>query len=131
MLTIADVAKSYGPRELFSQVSLTIDRDDRLGLVGANGAGKSTLFNLILGKEQPDEGLIEWERGSDFGFLPQESAPVGEETILQIATSGKSLNPEDEDYDYALEPKAKKFSLVSGFEKAMETNRPRHFQVAG
>ncbi len=114
MLTIADVSKSYGPRELFSQVSLTIDRYDRLGLVGANGAGKSTLFNLILGKEQPDEGLIEWERGSDFGFLPQESAPVGDETIIQIATSGKSLNPEDEDYDYSLEP-----------------NRPRLFRVAG
>lgn len=127
MLTLADVAKSYGPRELFSQVSLTIDRDDRLGLVGANGAGKSTLFNLILGKEQPDEGLIEWERGSDFGFLPQESAPVGEETILQIATSGKSLNPEDEEYDYALEPKAKKILAGLGFREGDADKQAKTF----
>ena len=48
MLTIADVSKSYGTRELFAEVSLFIARTDRLGLVGPNGAGKSTLFNLIL-----------------------------------------------------------------------------------
>ena len=46
MLTIADVSKSYGTRELFSEVSLFIARTDRLGLVGPNGAGKSTLFRL-------------------------------------------------------------------------------------
>ena len=115
MLTIANVSKSYGPRELFAEVSLNIASYDRLGLVGANGAGKSTLFNLILGKEKPDDGIIEWERGSDFGFLPQESAPVGDETVMQIATSGRSLNPEDEDYDYTLEPKAHKILAGLGF----------------
>ena len=91
MLTIANVSKSYGPRTLFAEVSLNIARTDRLGLVGANGAGKSTLFNIILDKDKPDDGLIEWERGANFGFLPQESAPVGDETILQIATSGGKL----------------------------------------
>ncbi|HZZ18093.1 MAG TPA: ABC-F family ATP-binding cassette domain-containing protein [Opitutaceae bacterium] len=118
MLTIADVSKSYGTRTLFSDVSLFIARTDRYGLVGPNGAGKSTLFNLILGEEQPDEGTIEWERGADFGFLPQESAPVSNETILQIATSGKKLVPEtDDDYDidWTLEPRAKKILAGLGF----------------
>ena len=117
MLTLADVAKSYGTRELFSGVSLFVARTDRFGLVGPNGAGKSTLFNLILGEEQPDEGVIEWERGADFGYLPQESAPVGDETVLHIATSGKKLEPEnDDDYDidWTLEPRAKKI-LASEF----------------
>ena len=118
MLTLADVAKSYGTRELFSEVSLFVARTDRYGLVGPNGAGKSTLFNLILGEEQPDEGIIEWERGADFGFLPQESAPVGDETVIQIATSGKKLVPEnDDDYDidWTLEPRAKKILAGLGF----------------
>jgi ATP-binding cassette subfamily F protein 3 len=118
MLTIADVSKSYGTRELFAEVSLFIARTDRYGLVGPNGAGKSTLFNLILGEESPDTGTIEWERGADFGFLPQESAPAGDETILQIATSGKKLVPEnDDDYDidYTLEPRAKKILAGLGF----------------
>jgi len=118
MLTIANVSKSYGPRTLFAEVSLNIARTDRLGLVGANGAGKSTLFNIILGKDKPDDGLIEWERGANFGFLPQESAPVGDETILQIATSGGKLEPENDDdwdIDYTLEPRAKKILAGLGF----------------
>ncbi len=119
MLTIADVSKSYGTRELFAEVSLFIARTDRLGLVGPNGAGKSTLFNLILGEEKPDTGTIEWERGADFGFLPQESAPAGDETILQIATSGKHLEPTDDnfDIDYTLEPRAKKILAGLGFKE--------------
>jgi len=119
MLTIADISKSYGTRELFAEVSLFIARTDRLGLVGPNGAGKSTLFNLILGEEKPDSGTIEWERGADFGFLPQESAPAGDETILHIATSGKKLEPTDDDYDidYTLEPRAKKILAGLGFKE--------------
>lgn len=119
MLTIADVSKSYGTRELFRDVSLFIARTDRLGLVGPNGAGKSTLFNLILGEEKPDTGTIEWERGADFGFLPQESAPAGEETILHIATSGKQLEPTEDNYDidYTLEPRARKILAGLGFKE--------------
>ncbi len=119
MLTIADVSKSYGTRELFSDVSLFIARTDRLGLIGPNGAGKSTLFNLILGEEKADTGTIEWERGADFGFLPQESAPAGEETILHITTSGKKLEPDEDDYDidYTLEPRARKILAGLGFKE--------------
>jgi ATP-binding cassette subfamily F protein 3 len=118
MLTIADVSKTYGTRTLFADVSLFIARSDRYGLVGPNGAGKTTLFNLILGEETPDSGTIEWERGADFGFLPQESAPVADETIIQIATSGKKLVPEDDhdyDIDWTLEPRAKKILAGLGF----------------
>src|SRR3954471_10993495 len=119
MLTIADVSKSYGTRELFAEVSLFIARTDRLGFVGPNGAGKTTRFNLILGEEKPDTGTIEWERGADFGYLPQESAPAGDETILHIATSGKKLEPTDDDFDidYTLEPRAKKILAGLGFKE--------------
>jgi ATP-binding cassette subfamily F protein 3 len=120
MLTIADVSKSYGTRTLFSDVSLFIARTDRYGLVGPNGAGKTTLFNLILGEESPDEGTIEWERGADFGFLPQESAPAGDETILHIATGGRKLLPEtddDHDIDWTLEPRARKILAGLGFKE--------------
>ena len=130
MLTLADVAKSYGTRELFSEVSLFVARTDRFGLVGPNGAGKSTLFNLILGEEQADEGTIEWERGADFGYLPQESAPVRDESILAIATSGKKLVPEnDDDYDinWTLEPRAKKILAGLGFRETDHDKEAKSF----
>ena len=87
MFTLSEVAKSYGSKTLFEDVTLTINRTDRLGLVGPNGAGKSTLFKLILDQEEPDSGLITRQRGATVGFLPQESAPAGEETVLEVATS--------------------------------------------
>ena len=130
MLTLADVSKSYGTRELFSEVSLFVARTDRFGLVGPNGAGKSTLFNLILGEETADEGTIEWERGADFGYLPQESAPVGDESILHIATSGKKLVPEtDDDYDidWTLEPRAKKILAGLGFRESDHEKQAKSF----
>ena len=91
MLTLSDVAKSFGGRTLFSEVSLQVNREDRLGLVGPNGAGKSTLFNLILQNESPDEGSIAFQRGITLGYLPQESEPAGDETVLELATA---ISPE-------------------------------------
>ncbi len=87
MLTVSGVTKAFGGRVLFSDATLQVNRGDRIGLVGPNGAGKSTLFSLILGNESPDEGEITKERGVKIGFLPQESAPAGDETVVELATS--------------------------------------------
>jgi ATP-binding cassette subfamily F protein 3 len=90
MLTVSGISKNFGGRTLFADVSFQVNREDRIGLVGPNGAGKSTLFSLLLGKAEPDDGSISMQRGITLGFLPQESAPVGEESVLQIATTGLS-----------------------------------------
>lgn len=91
MLTISQISKSFGGRTLFEDVTLQINREDRIGLVGPNGAGKSTLFSLILQTESPDDGNITFQRNVKVGFLPQESAPVGDETVLELATA---ISPE-------------------------------------
>jgi ATP-binding cassette subfamily F protein 3 len=87
MLTASGLSKSYGGRSLFENASLQINRGDRIGLIGANGAGKSTLFSLILKEASPDEGTLALERSVSIGFLPQESAPSGDETVLELATN--------------------------------------------
>ncbi len=87
MLTISGVSKGYGGRVLFEDATLQVNRGDRIGLVGPNGAGKSTLFGLILGEESADSGNITCQRNTTLGYLPQESAPAGEETVLELAMS--------------------------------------------
>jgi ATP-binding cassette, subfamily F, member 3 len=87
MLTISEVEKSFGGRTLFKDVTLQVNREDRIGLVGPNGAGKSTFFSLILQTESPDHGTISFQRNITVGFLPQESAPAGDETVLELATA--------------------------------------------
>ena len=126
MIILSNISKSYGTRTLFSDVTLSIQRTDRIGLVGPNGSGKSTLFSIIRGEDSPDTGSVTWERGATHGFLPQESAPVGDERIIDIATdritsaitprmSGDGIDAHPDDLDYTLEPRAKKVLAGLGF----------------
>jgi ATP-binding cassette subfamily F protein 3 len=87
VLTLSGINKAYGGRVLFADATLQVNRGDRIGLVGPNGAGKSTLFSIILGEESADAGEVSMERGIRFGHLPQESAPVGDETVIELATA--------------------------------------------
>ena len=87
MLTLCDVSKSFGGRTLFAEVSLQVNRADRVGIVGPNGAGKSTLIALILGRQSPDAGKIMVDRRAAIGYLPQEIEPAGAETVLELATA--------------------------------------------
>jgi len=91
MLTLSNVTKSFAGRVLFEEASMQINRGDRVGLVGANGAGKSTLFSIILREASPDEGSVSLQCGATCGFLPQENAPVADETVLELATA---ISPE-------------------------------------
>jgi ATP-binding cassette subfamily F protein 3 len=52
------LAKSYGPKQVFSGARFTIERGDRVALVGVNGAGKSTLIKLLIGDEVPTAGSV-------------------------------------------------------------------------
>ena len=86
MLTMSGINKAFGARELFIDATLQVNRQDRIGLVGPNGAGKTTLISFILGEQSPDSGQISFERGVSCGYLPQESAAVGDETVIELAT---------------------------------------------
>src|SRR5437016_4820284 len=87
MLTVSQLSKSFAGRALFDDVSLQVNRGDRIGLVGPNGAGKSTLFALLLGDVSPDKGTIAIEKNATIGFLPQETAAAGDETVLELAVA--------------------------------------------
>ncbi len=72
VVTISNLAKSYGTQDLFQDVSLTIADSERVALIGANGSGKTTLLRIICGEEAPDAGSINIEQGVTLGYLPQE-----------------------------------------------------------
>src|SRR5262245_22663490 len=91
MLTLSGICKAYGGRVLLRDVGLQVNRQDRIGLVGPNGAGKTTLFSIILGSDGTDAGEMTKERGVSLGYLPQESAPVEDETVIELASA---LTPE-------------------------------------
>src|SRR4029453_17672986 len=85
MLAVSQLSKSFAGRALFDDVSLQVNRGDRIGLVGPDGAGQSTFFSPLLGDPSPNNGTIAIEKNATIGFLPQETAAAGDETVLELA----------------------------------------------
>jgi ATPase subunit of ABC transporter with duplicated ATPase domains len=71
-LMAADLSKSYGSLEVFTDVSLAIDRGSRVVVLGLNGAGKTTLLRLLCGLEPPDTGEVKPGHGLKLGYYAQE-----------------------------------------------------------
>ena len=67
------LAKSFGSRRLFENISLGISEGERLGLIGPNGAGKSTLLKILAGLLEPDAGSVSLRRNTRVGYVPQEA----------------------------------------------------------
>src|SRR5665213_954965 len=124
MLTVAGLSKSFGGRELFDDVSLNVMAGDRIAITGPNGAGKSTLIKIILGKEEPDAGSVTFIRGTRVGYLPQESEPAGNETVLEVAI------PHEHEHDGQFVAKVKQILASLGF-KLTDYNRPAREMSGG
>ena len=129
MLTVSQVSKSFAGRVLFEDVSLQVNRGDRVGLVGPNGAGKSTLFSLILNEASPDAGKVSLEKSATMGYLPQETAAAGDESVLELAC-GKSHQELEDEHDWEIEPKAKRILAGLAFRES-DFDRPARAMSGG
>src|SRR5712691_11474001 len=72
LLSVQGLTKGYGPRPLFTDLSLDLRAGERVGLIGPNGSGKSTLLRLLAGREDPDTGTRSLRRIARLGYLPQD-----------------------------------------------------------
>jgi ABC transport system ATP-binding/permease protein len=72
LLGFESLSKSYGPRPLFSGLTMDLSTSERIGLIGPNGSGKSTLLRLLAGLETPDAGTVALRRTTRLSYLPQE-----------------------------------------------------------
>ena len=75
MIRLDNISKQNGHQILFIEASVTLQKGEKIGLVGPNGSGKTTLFRMITGQEQPDEGQVAVDRGVSIGYFSQD---VGE-----------------------------------------------------
>jgi ATP-binding cassette subfamily F protein 3 len=84
VLRAEGLAKTYGPRRLFTDLSLQVDAGVRMGITGPNGTGKTTLLKILLGQMEPDAGEVQLQPrmalghyAQDSGALPPEQNPLG------------------------------------------------------
>jgi ATP-binding cassette, subfamily F, member 3 len=87
LFRLSDVYKSYGTQDVLRGLSLQINPNEKVGLVGRNGAGKSTVFRLIGGEESADTGDVIKARDVRLGFLAQHVEFDGDLTVHEAALS--------------------------------------------
>ena len=82
MVSLENVTVSFGGTDLFRNVQLMVNQQDRIGLVGRNGAGKSTLFHVIAGDMAPSEGQVNRPHDLRIGFLAQHIARRDDRSVM-------------------------------------------------
>lgn len=83
ILAMENLSKSYAANTVLEDITLKIEDNDRIGLIGVNGAGKSTLLRIITGIEQHDEGTLSVSNHAKIGFLQQNSGLESSATIIE------------------------------------------------
>lgn len=78
-----------GPRQLLSEITLSLFDGDKIGILGPNGAGKSTLMRLLLGVNQPDNGSVSRTRGVRIATLSQQDNFEASQTVKQTLLGGR------------------------------------------
>ncbi len=85
ILTVHELAKAFGPDEIFRDVSFQLADREHVALVGVNGAGKSTLLRIVSGLDTPSQGEVSIARGARMAVLAQEARFDSERTVRQEA----------------------------------------------
>jgi len=104
LLQAESISKSFGSFTVFSNISLVINRHEKIALIARNGAGKTTLLNILAGVDTPDSGEISAMRGLKIGYLGQD--PVLDEqlpVLNQLFPSSGEIAVTIREYEKAIE----------------------------
>ena len=85
LIAVSNVGVEFGATTLFRDITFTIARGDRWGIVGRNGIGKTTLFKLITGEQQPTSGMVARAGSVRVSLLEQHRTLDGAETVWSAA----------------------------------------------
>ena len=126
LLTCDAIGKSFGSRTVFSEISLSLHDEDRLGIIGPNGAGKSTFLQILGGGMKQDEGTVSTRKGVRLAMVVQDPRFDPESTVRDVITASAR---ESEDKDLAVskiisrvgfdDPSAKAGTLSGGWRKRL------------
>ena len=88
LVSLNNINKFYNGKQILSNVSLTVDENDKIGLVGNNGCGKSTLLKILTGSVEPDrfsekDGIISFASKTTIGYLKQMGGLDSENTVME------------------------------------------------
>lgn len=84
ILEVTGLAKSYGERQIFQDLHLAVQRQEKIGIIGPNGCGKSTMLKILMGEERADAGQVNWGQNTRPGYLSQTRDTLNpDDTVLE------------------------------------------------
>ena len=128
-LSVENIAKSYGERVLFENISFGINQGQKIGFVAKNGTGKTSLLNILSGKDTPDSGIVTFRKNLNVAFLSQEPNLKAELTVEEtIFSSSTPVLKVIEAYEKALLHPEETDSYQKAFD-AMDANNAWDFET--
>lgn len=117
-LSVENIAKSFGERTLFENISFGINKDQKIAFVAKNGTGKTSILKIITGEDMPDTGQVVVRKDIKMAFLPQEPNLNPELTIEEsIFASDNEVLKVIEQYEKALENPDDEEAYQKAFER--------------
>jgi len=91
------IHKEYGPVIVLDDISFSLEKGIKVGLVGANGSGKSTLLKILAGEVEPDSGAVTSRKGVVVGYMPQDTSIAGTESVQEYIRRVSGFTQLEED----------------------------------
>ena len=91
------LSKSYGEHKVFKDVSLHVEAEQRVAIVGTNGIGKTTLLRCIMGELQAEHGKMKWAENAEVAYMPQDNAAAFEQPVTVFDWMRARGKPRDDD----------------------------------
>jgi len=120
-MQLKELTMSFGNQTLFENVTLTINENSKIGVVGVNGAGKSTFFKLIMKRLEPDHGKIILKNDSRVSLLPQvisDEIPSLDITVFDYLLEGRPIEKINKELEKTYEQISLGINLDELFKKA-------------
>ncbi len=129
LLSVENIAKSYGDLVLFNDLSFGINAGQKVALLAKNGSGKTSILKIMAGEDSPDRGMVNYRKGIRMSFLAQEPKLDPTKTVEEtIFASDNEILDIIHRYEKALEHPEDEKNYQEAFE-AMEQNQAWDFET--
>ncbi|KHE67194.1 ABC-F family ATP-binding cassette domain-containing protein, partial [Halobacillus sp. BBL2006] len=96
LLTVENLSKTIDGVKVLDNVSFTLNKDDKVALVGSNETAKTALFQILMGEMEPDEGTYKWGVTTSQSYFPKDNSKFFEGSDLSLVQWLRQYSPEDE-----------------------------------
>ncbi|ARI77340.1 ABC-F family ATP-binding cassette domain-containing protein [Halobacillus mangrovi] len=127
LLTVENLSKTIDGVKVLDNVSFTLNKDDKVALVGSSETAKTALFQILMGEMEPDEGTFKWGVTTSQSYFPKDNSAFFERSDLNLVQWLRQYSPEDETETFLRsflgrmlfsgEEALKKANVLSGGEK--------------